>query len=147
MKTFKIGMDSKMILFGLENVLDFPHTTSFEGGYAVKGVLSIHVNKYSVNNAEAWFTTGQLYQLFHQLKEAYEKLEGMIIFSNYDDSIYFEMLFNRSGQIDVSGYFQEYPSIDSRLIFEFQLDQSYIPSTLKELKEIIDVYGGMKGIN
>lgn len=50
------------------------------------------------------------------------------------------------GQIDVKGYFQELSSIDNRLAFEFQLDQSYLFKTLNELKNIVNIYGNMNGV-
>ena len=146
METFKIGAEPYFIEFKLNKLHGFPNETDVDGGYSVEGSISIHSGKYSVNNAEVWFTTGQVSQLYEQLKEAFQNLKGTIIFSNRGEDISFEMNFTRVGQINVNGHFQEYPSIENRLNFSFQLDQSYIASTLTELKKIVEVYGGMRGI-
>lgn len=144
-ETFKIGAEQNFIEFGLNTLHGFQNETDIDGGYAVEGSISIQSGKYGVNNAEVWFTTGQVYQLYQQLNEAFQDLKGTIIFSNRGEDIYFEMEFTRLGQIHVSGHFKEYPSIENRLQFDFQLDQSHIPSALKELKKIVGVYGGMRG--
>ena len=146
MEAFKIGTEPNFIEFKLNTLYGFPNETDVDGGYAVEGSISIQSGNYSVNNAVVWFSTGQVYQLYEQLKEAFHHLKGTILFSNRGEDIYFEMDFTRFGQINVNGHFQEYPSIDNRLNFSFQLDQSYIPSTLNELKKIVEVYGGMRGI-
>lgn len=146
MDTFKIGAEPNIIEIRLTTLLGFPNEIDIDGGYAVKGSISIQCGKYSVNKAEVSITTGQVYQFYQQLNEAFQDLKGTIIFSNRGEAIFFEMEFTRFGQIDVNGYFQEYPSIENRLHFMFQLDQSYIPSTLNELKKIVEVYGGMSGI-
>ena len=145
METFKIGVEPNFIEFGLNNLHGFPNETDFEGGYTVNGTVNIQSGNYSVTNGELWFTTGHVYQLYEQLKEAYEALRGKIRFHNYECSIDLEMTFNATGQIYLEGYFRDSYG-NGRLEFNFQLDQTYIPSTLKELKNIVDIYGGMRGI-
>lgn len=49
-KNFKLGSSSKLIEFELKNILGFPTETDFDGGYSVEGVVSIHIEKYSVDN-------------------------------------------------------------------------------------------------
>ncbi|MCM3390638.1 hypothetical protein LG296_20165 (plasmid) [Ureibacillus chungkukjangi] len=146
MERFKIGAEPNFIEFGLDIIHGFPNETDVDGGYTVEGSVSIQSGRYGVHKAAVWFTTGQVYQLYHQLKDAFQQLKGIIVFSNRGEDIYFELEFTRLGQIHVNGYFQEYPSIENRLQFEFHLDQSYIPPVLNELKKIVDVYGGMRGI-
>ena len=147
METLKIGQEPNYIELKLNKIHGFPDETDVDGGYSVKGSISIQSGKYSVNNAEVWFTTGQVFQLYEQLREGLQNLKGAFIFSNRGENLYFEMDFTRLGQIHISGHFQEYPSIDNRLVFDFQIDQSFIPATIKEMKKIVDVYGGMGGIN
>ena len=58
----------------------------------------------------------------------------------------FEMQFNKLGQITIQGYYQELLSEENMLQFEFESEQSFLLSTLEELKKIVDQYGGLKGI-
>ena len=146
MDQFKLGNEPYFIELKLTEVIDFPYTTDVDGGYAVRGDVSIQSGKYYVKDAEIWFTTGRVYELYVHLQKVYKQLKGIIHFSNRDDSLNFTLKFNQYGQILVHGHFQELPSEENRLEFEFQLDQSYLPKTLTELKNIIDFYGDMKGI-
>lgn len=147
MYQFKLGNEPDFIELKLTEVIDFPHTTDFEGGYVVKGKVSIQSGRYFVKDAEVWFTTGQVYELYVQLQKLYEQLKGSIHFSNRGETLNFTLQFNRYGQIQVRGYFQELLSEENQLQFGFQLDQSYLPKTLNELKHIVDLYGDMEGIN
>ncbi|KOS68721.1 hypothetical protein AEA09_09335 [Lysinibacillus contaminans] len=90
---------------------------------------------------------GQVYGLYVQLQKVYKQLKGIFHFSNRDDSLNFTLQFNQYEQIQVQGYFQELPSEENRLEFEFQfqLDQRYLPKTLPELKNKVNFYGDMKG--
>ncbi|KAA0948808.1 hypothetical protein FQ087_17640 [Sporosarcina sp. ANT_H38] len=145
-QTFKIGDGPNFIELNLTSVYGFPDEIDEEiGGYSVKGEVNIQSGKYSVTNGELWFTTGQVYQLYQQLKEAYETLSGKVTFYNYECSIDLEMIFNSTGQIDLEGYFRD-SSGDNRLEFGFQLDQSYLFKTLNELKKIVEIYGDMTRI-
>ena len=145
-QTFKIGASPNFIELNLTSVYGFPDEINEEnGGYSVKGEVNIQSGKYSVTNCELWFTTGQVYQLYQQLKEAYETLSGKVTFYDYECSIDLEMTFNSTGQIDLEGYFRD-SSGDNRLEFGFQLDQSYLLKTLNELKKFVEIYGDMTGI-
>ena len=86
-----------------------------------------------------------LLQNYAQLDEVYKSLKGKVRFHNYECTIDFEISFNVTGQINIEGYFRD-SSGNGRLEFNFQLDQTYIRSTLKQLKDIVEIYGGMRGI-
>ncbi len=145
LEKFKIGTELNFIEFGLNTLHGFPDETSFEGGYTVEGTVNIQSGNYRVTNGGLWFTTGHVYQLYEQLKAAYEKLNGKVRFHNYECSVDIEMTFQVTGQINLEGYFRDSAGYGS-LEFNFPLDQTYLPSTLKQLKNIIDIYGGMGGI-
>ena len=145
MEKFKIGGESNFIEFVLNTIHGFPDETSFEGGYTVEGTVNIQSGNYNVTNGDLWFTTGQVFQLYEQLDEVYKSLKGKVRFHNYECTIDFEISFNFTGQINIEGYFRD-SSGNGRLEFNFQLDQTYIRSTLKQLKDIVEIYGGMRGI-
>ena len=147
MYKFKIGDNQGFIELKLNAVIGFPDTTDFDGGYTVKGTISLQSGNYYVQDAEVWFTTGQIYELYIQLQKAYEQLNGVITFSNRDNTLNFELKFNHLGQIIVQGYFQKVLSDANRLDFEFILDQSYLPVAIADLKEVVEYYGDLKGVN
>ncbi|HWI46831.1 MAG TPA: hypothetical protein VNU45_01235 [Rummeliibacillus sp.] len=146
MNNFIIDGKQGFIQIEFNEVFGFPDETSFDGGYDVRGKLSLKSENYYVKDAEVWFTTGQIYTLYKQLQKAYKLLKGSITFSNRDETFKFEMKFNRSGQIEIEGSFQEFLDKENILQFEFLSDQSYLITTLEELKNIVENYGDLKGI-
>ena len=145
MNNFIIDGKQGFIQIEFNEVFGFPDETSFDGGYDVRGKLSLKSENYYVKDAEVWFTTGQIYTLYKQLQKAYKLLKGSITFSNRDETFKFEMKFNRSGQIEIEGSFQEFLDKENILQFEFLSDQSYLIATLEELKNIVAYYGDLKG--
>ena len=51
------------------------------------------------------------------------------------------------GHVVIEGTFSEENQFNNKLDFEFNTDQSYIKYTINELENIVNKYGGMKGIN
>ncbi|MEH7350812.1 WapI family immunity protein [Gottfriedia acidiceleris] len=147
MYAFELGGKQGNIRIELTDVLGFPKETSYLGGYDVKGKIEIKSGNYYVKDAELWFSTGQLYEFYQQLHKCYEKIEGIINFPNPDSSeLKLVLEFIGLGQFTIQGSFQENLTEENFLEFEFESEQSYLTSTLAELKEIVDYYGGNKGL-
>ena len=64
-------------------VVGFPDQTSPWGGYDVKGMFRIKVDEYSAFG-ELWFSTGEIYQLYQDLKNIYDTLQGTVHFNTYE---------------------------------------------------------------
>ena len=105
-----------------------------------KGTISIQSGNYYVMNAEIWITLDELVLLYEQLQEAYKTLKGTITFANLDGTLHFTLQFNSLGQINLEGSFQEFPSQDNKLEFEFTIDQSHLPAALSDMKPIVEAY-------
>ena len=147
MYAFELKGKQGYIRIELTEVLGFPKETSYLGGYDVKGKIEIKSGNYYVKDAELWFSTGQIYEFYKQLLKCYKELKGIINFQNPDSSeLKLAIEFTGLGQFTIYGSFQEYFSKDDFLQFAFESEQSYLTSTLAELKEIVDFYGGNKGI-
>jgi hypothetical protein len=142
---FKIAGKQGFIQIELNEVYGFPNETSYLGGYDVKGKIDIKSGNYYVKNAEIWFSTGQVYQFFIQLQKCYNELKGSVTFSEAENNLKIELNFNRFGQINIQGYFQESANQENILHFEFESEQSYLTSTLRQLNSIVDQYGDLKG--
>ena len=145
MNEFVIGGKQGYIRIEITEVLGFPNETSYKGGYEVKGKIDIKSGNYFVKEAELWFSTGQVFEFYTELQKCYRKLNGVMKFTP-DSNLKFEIHFNKLGQINIQGYFQEFLSEENLLQFEFESEQSYLFSTLEELKKIVDHYGDLEGI-
>ena len=70
--------------------------------------------------------------------------ESQFIF-RIENNLKIELNFNRFGQINIQGYFQEVAHQENILHYEFESEQSYLTSTLRQLNSIVDHYGDLKG--
>ncbi|SFA85167.1 MULTISPECIES: hypothetical protein [unclassified Bacillus (in: firmicutes)] len=145
MNNFIIAGKEGFIQIELNEVYGFPNETSYLGGYDVKGKIDIKSGNYYVKDAEIWFSTGQVYQFFIRLKKCYNELKGSVTFLESENNLKIELNFNRLGQINIQGYFQEVAHQENILHYEFESEQSYLTSTLRQLNSIVDEYGDLKG--
>lgn len=134
MNKIKLGENQGFIEINLEDITDWQN----------QGTVSIQSGNYYVMNAEIWITIDELITLYIQLQEAYKTLKGNIIFSNLDNTLQFTLQFNSFGQISLEGKFQEFPSRENKLEFEFMIDQSHLPATLLDMKKIVKPYIELK---
>ena len=70
------GYDGEKIALKLKEVIGFPDSTSYEGGYDIICSLEIDVGCYKAKFDRYYSATGALYSFSNQLKECYERLEG-----------------------------------------------------------------------
>ena len=145
MNEFTITGKKGFLRIKLNEVFGFPNQTSYLGGYDVQGKIEIKSGNYYVKDAELWFSTGQIYKFFLELQKCYNHLQGGATFSGLDNALKMDLNFNRFGQISIEGYFKELPSEENILQFEFESEQSYLVSTLQQLKTIVVQYGGLTG--
>lgn len=134
MNKIKLGANQGFIEINLDDITDWQN----------QGTVSIQSGNYYVMNSEIWITIDELITLYTQLQEAYKTLKGNIIFSNLDNTLQFTLQFNPFGQISLEGKFQEFPSQENKLEFEFMIDQSHLPVTLLDMKKIVEPYIDLK---
>lgn len=146
MYAIEIGGKQGFVRIELIEVLGFPNETSYLGGYDTKGKIEIKSGNYYVKDAELWFSTGQIYEFYKNLLKCYNELNGQISFPTSGSELRLELEFTDFGQLNINGSYQEYPSVENFLHFEFESEQSYLTSTLTELKAIVDYYGGNQGV-
>lgn len=108
-------------------------------------MTEIKSGNYSVQG-EVWFSTGQVFKFYDQLQKYLHELEGTATFTNNETNLKFDLDFHKLGQISIQGSFQEFPDLENELHFEIESDQSFLASTLPELKKMVDHYGGLKGV-
>ena len=145
MNGFTITGKRGFIRIELQNASGFPKDTSHFGGYEAEGIIEIKSGNYYIFG-ELWFTTGDVYDFYKQLDKCYRELNGIAVFSNYENSLELEVVFNRLGQVVIQGSFQEKAYVENELQFEIESDQSFLTSTLEELRKFVDHYGDSKGV-
>ena len=145
MNEFTIKGKQGFIRIELQNAIGFPKEISHFGGYDAEGIVEIKSGNYYVLG-ETWFTTGDVYEFYKQFDKCYRELKGKATFWNYETSLKLEVVFNHLGQAVLQGYFKEKAHFENELQFEIESDQSFLSSTLEELRKFVDHYGDTKGL-
>ena len=103
------GIDKKeKILLELNEVIGFPETTSYEGGYDIICTLQIDIGCYHVKCDRYFSATGALYSFSDKLKECYKKLDGNAEYHLVlEDDLSFAITMVSNGHAVVRGRFQE----------------------------------------
>ena len=144
MLAFKMTGIGEYIELNIEEVYGFPHETSYGGGYGAKGILTIHVDNYSVS-ANHYFTTGELYRFLKELNLCYKKLSGTAVLENTEHELKLKCEFNKYGHVFISGEFQANIMINNILSFEIKTDQTQIKDSINNLELVYEIFGDEKG--
>ncbi|HTD41825.1 MAG TPA: hypothetical protein VK671_14445 [Mucilaginibacter sp.] len=123
----------------------FPESTSHFGGYDTRSIIEINSGNFKVKST-MHVTTGEIFEFCKKLLTANEELKGDVHFNNYERDLDFNLKYDVNGHISVIGKYSDHSEFDNRLDFDFESDQTYIQSTLRQLHAIAEKYGDMKGI-
>jgi len=145
MNEFVVIGKQGFIRIELIKAFGFPKETSHFGGYDAQGITEIKSGNYYVKG-ELWFSTGEVYEFYKQLERCYRELKGEATFWNAEANLRIDIKFNRLGQIIIQGYFKEQTHQGNELQFEIESDQSFLATTLQQLKKFVDHYGDLKGL-
>lgn len=131
----------------IDEVFGFPHSTSYEGGYDMRGTLRIRVGAYQAYCNNFYFATGVLYRFLEGLQVCYDTLEGKAIYQHYlENDLAFTLEMTQRGHGFVAGHFQENPSVENRLYFTMSTDQTCVRQVIEEIKEVKQIFGGYHGM-
>lgn len=145
MEEFELKGGGDFLKISFEEVYGFPNTTSPFGGYDTKSLLEIRSDGFQVQST-LWVSTGDIFEFYEQLSKCNEVLKGSAYFLSYEENLKFEVRYDINGGVLISGTFSKQSEIANELIFEIISDQTFIQSSLRQLKVICDKYGDMKGI-
>lgn len=142
------GIDKKEgIRLELNEVIGFPHSTGYDGGYDIICTLQIDVGCYHVKCDRYFSATGALYRFSDALKECYEKLNGQAEYRLFlENDLSFSVSMTSNGHAVVSGKFQERSDRNTALEFEMETDQTYLLPVIRGIENLKKRYGGMQGI-
>lgn len=146
MESFNIIGKKGYVLIKFLEVYGFPDSTSFAGGYDVKGSIEIKSGGYSACG-ELWFSTGEIYNFFSGLIKCHKELNGRVEFLTTETNLKMSVDFDKLGHVIISGEYVERYDEYNKLTFEIFSDQSYLQETISDLNVIVKKYGGLKGIS
>jgi hypothetical protein len=149
MEEFTVRTAEGTLQVTVEEVYGFPDRTSHFGGYDVRGVVTIHLGPYHVDQGCLWFSTGEVWQFYTDLQKAYDDLTGSARFCSSDGQLQFALRLIRGGGT-LEGKYQEkvIPEAEAtRLYFVARNDQTYLVDTLRELSAFVGTYGDLRGLH
>ena len=144
MEKIELKGNNGIIVIQIDEVYGFPNKTCYKGGYECKVGIEIKVGSYLVKSS-FHSSTGELFQFYDKLKTCQSELNGIAEFDSFERNLKLNVMYD-SGQVGISGKYQEYIATDNLLEFDFSSDQSYLSKSLVQLERIFDKYGGMKGV-
>ena len=72
-----------------------------------------------------------------EVSTLHKTLKGQATFNPLNDQVKLVLSADAFGHIDVSGYLYRYAGFGTHLSFQFQIDQTYLPETLAQLKQLV----------
>ncbi len=115
----RAGTDS--IWLRMDRVYGFPDSTSFFGGYECDEMLEIRCGHFLVYGALV-FSTGQVWQLYTDLRKAYDALSGEARFVSSEGNLEFTIRFGSRGYWGLLGTYREDEPSRNKLEFEMVAD-------------------------
>ncbi|KAF5062087.1 hypothetical protein DSECCO2_308390 [anaerobic digester metagenome] len=140
------GYENEKISLELNEVLGFPDTTSYEGGYDIICTLTINVGCYNVICEEYYSATGAVYNFSNELQKCYDNLEGQAEYHLFlENNLVFTVSMKSLGHAVVTGTFQDRTDRENILGFEMETDQTCILQVIQAINGL-KKYIGMKEI-
>jgi hypothetical protein len=95
---------------------------AFRGGY------SADFNSWAFSNFHA------------ELERLYRTVSGSAVFTSYEGQLELTLTCNVTGQIQVRGEATDYAGTGNRLRFRLDIDQTYVPAILEDLRLALERY-------
>ena len=89
---------------------------------------------------DAAFLTQDFVSFRDQLRGLYDSLKGEANFTTLEDQLSIRVSGNGRGGLVVAGEALDQPGVESKLLFEFALDQTSLLPALRELNEIVFLF-------
>jgi hypothetical protein len=97
--------------------------------------LQLHVSGITTEIG-AYVLIGELSQFIKDLSKLYDTLKHSFVFASIEDNVKLSFTPNATGQIEIEGYLKN-SDYTATVDFTIETDQSYLPSTIKQLKEVL----------
>ena len=126
-------------------VYGFPNETCHWGGYDMRATVKIKTGDFGVSS-NFFTSTGEIYNLYQQLKSCNAQLDGVLKFASYEGNLEFTANYGQGGHIDLVGRYISNNQYGNELRFGIVTDQSYMSETITELSSLFLKYGDDSGV-
>jgi hypothetical protein len=103
---------------------------SHEGWF--QSPVEIIVNGFE-GNINPYFEIQDIIRFHDELQKLYDTLEGVVELKPIEGQFGFTLTADRKGHIEVKGFAYTHATYGSCLKFEFDLDQTYLPTLIRSL--------------
>lgn len=100
-----------------------------------KVTLQLHISGITTSIG-AYVMIGELSQFQKDLSKLYDTLKYSFVFVSIEDNVELRFTPNATGQIEIKGYVRN-SDYTASVDFTIETDQSYLPSTIKQVKEVL----------
>lgn len=138
------GEPENYLRITLDKVHGFPDSTCAFGGYDSESIIIIKSDNYSVRGV-LYVSTGNIYEFYNEIQNCQQGLSGVAKFRSYEGNLWFNVEYDILGHINITGKYNERHQENNYLRFSFLTDQTFIKSTLDELRKIYEKFGNNKG--
>ena len=145
MEEFTLNNETEFVKIKLTKVFGFPEETCHWGGYDSQAQIEIKSGPFSCSSS-FYISTGEISQFCQKLQTCYSDLEGELSLKSYEHNLKLNLVFDKLGHININGEFTDNNLENNSLSFEFDTDQSFLKSSIQDIENIVNKYGGMQGI-
>ncbi len=126
---------TSIILRGIsENFIELSDIIKFTDGHGYESRLSIHSGEFSCSNHPFYFN--DLQSFTENIKQAYDKIEGIAQLGNVYEQDFIEIYMKRNGVVEVNGFVYDYKQPGQEMRFAFNSDQTFLPELIRALKQV-----------
>lgn len=141
------GYQDEKISMQLNEVIGFPNSTSYDGGYDIICTLIIDAGCYHIEFDRLYSATGALYRFCNELKNCYNTLEGQAEYRMFlENDLCFKVVMETGGHAVIMGTFQESPHRNNIFTFEIDTDQTCFLNAIQDIEHLKEKYGDMEGV-
>jgi hypothetical protein len=102
----------------------------------LRGTIQLQMNGLA-SNIDTCFILGELKQFLTDLQKLHDTLKYSFLFKNLEDNIELTFTPTPNGQIELKGLLRN-RNYTGSVNFEIEIDQSYLPGLITNLKETLD---------
>jgi len=135
MNTIHIGKDTTEHI--AINVLgkSHPDSNDYWDGNWLKCIVQVKAGAWR-GKFKADLRTDEFHVLAEELNGLYNNLSGEVIFEPMEPWVKFKLVGDGRGYFSFEGEASDKLRTGNRLMFNFELDQTYLPNILKQLREV-----------
>lgn len=113
-----------------------PDSTDYWDGNWVRTNAKIKCGGFS-GNVSGLMRIDELKMFYDNLKQLHGDLHGGVTFITMEEWLEIKVHATKLGQIGISGFLREYHFTSNRLIFGFEIDQTFLRNSINQLETVL----------